>query len=260
MKNLFCFLFLLFLSAGCSVKEDRSSCPVFIKFSDRVNPYDCVGDVLITVDGGGGCHDLQVPINVLADRDFHFSATKGHTVVSVLSGVMNAVTDRQEVRILNRTAPDCIFALAEEFTTESRDETYVIRDSLCRQTAPVTMRFKGADNVWERYSLLIHSRWNGFDRRTLAPLYGDLSFPLCPENDECLIFFPRQGDSSLSLDFMDSEVLKYSFPLGRMIAETGYDWASRHLNGIVIELDCSLNEFDITINDWSSETPVEYII
>lgn len=256
-------LLLMILQTSCSVKEDRSTCPVIVKFSDRVNPYGCMSDANLSIDENNVWRsDLSVPMNTLEDKDFEVLIAKGQASVSVIAGASSSMIDGRSVIYGEGLPPDCIFALSEAFRTESWDETYLVRDSLCRQVARTTLKIVFLDDSLLPCSLSIHGNWNGFDRTTLEPLSGMHSFPLNrnAEGSEIHTFLPRQGDTSLTLDFVESGTVRYSFPLGKMIAASGYDWTEKHLEDINIRVDCSVTEFGITINDWVEEGTVEYVM
>ena len=255
-----CFL----LVVACSVKEYRTACPVSVLFTDRVNPYGCLSGVTISLFEDGSSMEttrLEVGMAAFEEPGFEVKARRGFTSLSVLAGVENASVDDKRVKYHEGYDADCIFALKDVFVTVEGDEEYIVRDSLCRQVAPVHMQMENADSDMYPFRITVHSSWNGFDRMTFEPVRGDYSFDIVPRDGSiCDFCLPRQGDDSLQLELSDDNGPVYVYPLGKHIARIGYDWNSVHLEKIVLGVNYSHSTFYFTVNDWTEAVSLEYII
>ena len=253
----------LLILTACSVKENRADCPLRIRFTERVNPYGCIADVRVSLcrkgltEGG----DASFTMNEFADREFELQTGKGHTLVSVLSGSDTSVTVDGNLIRFNRGLPvPEIFALSDEFTSGVYDEEHVVRDSLCRQTAAVTMTIDNPEWDDRSYDMSVRSAWNGFDRITMAAISGEMVCNIASaESDSAYRFFvPRQGDNSLMLELKEEDGRIWSYPIGKVIADSGYDWRARHLSDISLTMDMSKTLVRITVNEWKEEFVSEF--
>ena len=69
---------------------------------------------------------------------------------------------------------------------------------------------------------------------------------------------PRQADASLRLDVYQGSQLARSFPIGEIIAESGYDWTAEDLEDIDLTLDYTATDVTFTINGWQHKITFYY--
>ena len=263
MGKLFLISASLLLLTACSVKENRADCPLTIRFTERVNPYGCTADVKVSLrrDGEGEGSDAIFTIREFTGREFELQAGKGHTLVSVLSGSGASVAeDGNLLRFKTGMPVPEIFALSDEFTSGAYDEDHVVRDSLCRQTAAVIMTIDNPEWDDRPYDMSVRSSWNGFDRITMSALSGELACDIAAaeSSSEYRFFIPRQGDNSLTLELREKDGRIWSYPIGKVIADSGYDWGARHLPDIFLTMDISKTIVSITVNEWVEEFVSEF--
>lgn len=259
-RTLYMLLAVLSLSS-CSVKEDRTDCPVLIRFSDRVNPFGVKSNAeMVLADASGNETMTAIDVGRLSDSGFYLTAPKGRTAVSVITTSPTVQTDGSEAWFKDDLQPECIYALGEEFVTAPGDEEYMVRDSLCRQLAPAVLHIQNPDSSPCTYEMVLCSNWSGFDRKTLRPLAGELSFPLVSTDGGWTYEFniPRQGDDSLVILMSENGVVIYAYPLGADISSSGYDWTEAQLDEIRLGLNYFSHEFVAVINDWTVERQIEY--
>lgn len=260
---LFLFAFLLPALSGCgSVKENRLECPMFVFFGPDVNTYGCGTSATVRIIRGGDVSLAGVfPMEEFTDRFFCVSTQRGSNSCSVVCGgtVMGS-------NVICRTGEPAgeVYALCESFTAGPEDEEYTVRDTLCRQTAPVTLTLQGDSSDGYPLDLRIRSSWAGFDLVTLEPVRGDYSLGLecVPESKGHATLFcvPRQGDDSLVLEFLKDGTVIYGYPLGEAIVRSGYDWTEKNLAPVALEINYSLTGIAITVNDWSEQILIECLI
>lgn len=72
----------------------------------------------------------------------------------------------------------------------------------------------------------------------------------------CIV--PRQGDNSLRLDIYLGQELMRSFPIGDIIAQSGFDWEAEDLEDIDLTLDYSATQVTFTVNGWTHRLTFYY--
>jgi hypothetical protein len=89
-------------------------------------------------------------------------------------------------------------------------------------------------------------------------LQGSLRLPFRQEGGGFCCRVPRQGDSSLRLELYRGEALARSFPIGKIIEESGYDWTAEDLEDVDIRLDYQDTGVNFTVNGWEHEITFYY--
>lgn len=263
MGKLFLISASFLLLTACSVKENRADCPLIIRFTERVNPYGCTADVNVSLrrDGEREGSDATFTIREFTGSEFELLAGKGHTLVSVLSGYDASVIEEGNLLRFKKGMPvPEMFALSDEFTSGTYDEEHVVMDSLCRQTAAVIMTIDNPEWDDRSYDMRVRSSWNGFDRITMTALSGELVCDIAAAESSSVyrFFIPRQGDNSLTLELREKDGRIWSYPIGKVIADSGYDWGARHLPDIFLTMDISKTIVSITVNEWEEEFVSEF--
>jgi len=254
---------LLTVLSGCgSVKENRLECPMFVYFGPGVNAHGCGVSATVRIIRDGSVTVAGVfPMDEFTGRLFCISTQRGRNACSVVCG--GTVMGSNVVYRTDEPSGE-VYALCESFTAGPEDEEHTVRDTLCRQTAPVALTLRGDGEDGYPLDLRIRSRWAGFDLLTLGPVGGDYALALesvpATKGHAALFCIPRQGDDSLVLDFLKNGTVVYEYPLGVAIVRSGYDWTERNLGPITLEINYSLTGVAITVNDWRDQIIIDYTV
>lgn len=243
---------LALLCAGfmsCSVKELRTECPCIV----ALDLSDCQR-YQGTVHLGAWTAQRNV-LQTDVDRDsctslFEMSVPRGMLLYSVTVGEDGSATKGQELRVPPGGQCPRLFACAAAISADGESVTDTV--TLHKQFSRVTARLAGRPAPDDSgISISVSSGWNGLSLETLSPLAGELHF--CPERgtDGSWSFdLLRQGDNSVSIGIWIDGKLEDSFPLGRALADTGFDWTSEDLDDIRLGIDCARAEIAVEIDDW----------
>lgn len=246
---------LLPLLASCSVKEDRDECPCWLQidlstcshYADRVSlkgwtSSSPVFGVQVLSEDFSSSHEEEVPRTMVS-----YCATSGLDD-SRSSGMLVIVPEGMQ--------SDRLYAYRAD--VQAFGETAYDKVSLHKQYAAVAVKIDDSDND---YSVTVKSRWNGLDLVSLKPVAG--SFRFAPERNEEKVWYfrlPRQGDDSLIMEITGANGYTYPYDLGRLIRESGYDWAAEDLDDIMIGVDYHSGQTTIKVIPWEEGLIYDEII
>ena len=254
----------VFLPAvSCSVKEDRGECPLFVYFNEDVNPHGSTTSATVRMVRGSEMTECGAfPMEEFMDEYFCVKTRRGANTCSVVCG--GVLMGRNVIFRDGEAVPE-VYALCESFETSPEQEEYCVREALCRQVAPVTLRLRSDEGA--ELGLRVRSFWAGFDFETLEPVAGDLTIDLdalrASEEDDCRVMtfnVPRQGDDSMVLEFLRDGVVAGRYRLGEASVTAGYDWSAKHLEPLSLSVSYSIVETLVDVEDWEVEVTFDYTI
>ena len=242
----------LALLNGCSVKEDRASCPCRLDilipesgtspelmFSVRDRHKEiCSGSVEMA--SGGRCLTVDVPKDLISV--YALDKREGIGLIG------------RYVHIAEGCQSDSLYSFYASVNCVC--ESAVVTVSTMKQFSTISVKF-GPEcfDAGEVSGVRVRGNVSGLDLETMSPLAGPFSFE-CPLDQDmtCSIRVPRQDDDSLELDALAADGSTVcSFPLGRMISGRGFDWHEKALKDILVDIDGS-SEFDVRIDVAEWET------
>ena len=254
-KRLAILLAALAALVSCSVKEDRSRCPVLLYVPEGFNAHRLSGscEFYAYEDGCGRLSQCEYgDLASLRSGWGPLSVSKGETCVAFVGGAVNMKLASDSLLVIPYGCQaDAAVAARDHFETYA--ERWNVRDSLFRQYARMTVRM-----LSPQYSVRVKGTWCGFALRSLRPIAGDFCY--VPVNRGDGVFeanLPRQGDDSLLLEVWGSDSsggssrLLDTLPLGQYVSLTGYDWTARDLGPVEVALDFVRSTVSITVNDWT---------
>lgn len=226
------------LLVGCTVLEDRDSCPGRL-------------DLIFMRQGAKDSSEVYLS----AESD-----TKRTSMLSVLEGETSSVTitierDTAEVRAVCG-AGDCL-GFDNEVTIplgrqspkvwtgrRTLNATGVYRkDTLLMRKEYCLLKII----LMEPLSIMIRGDVNGLDNHW-HPTKGP--FQVRVEGEEPTICIPRQDGGSLVLDLMESQSVLSSFNLSAYLQERGYDWTKPVLDDLVLTIDYLRTEGRLILDCW----------
>lgn len=256
------------MAASCSVKENRLNCPLFLLFNEEVNVNDCKDDVTTYIYEKGSTTVTKtdkVTIGGFSSPEYVIPIQKGATVVTSIAGTFSSYPQEDHIIYPDAQMADSLYALTESFVTTAEMEEYFVQARLGRQVAPVSLSLRHEGTGAYPFIMVIRSQWNGFEMRSLKPVAGDYHYVLQPTvkgGADFLFTVPRQGDSSLTLEFWSSEgKLLTTYPLGELMRRDGYDWTDLHLKKYTVYLDYANSSITIAVRNWRDVIVIEnYVI
>lgn len=252
-------LIAVLLAAGsCSVKEERSECPCWLKVF--IEPFPHEGAVVsayatqqvfsarVDKESYEGCYEATVP-RALLEVSCH---NRPSSMLAKGSLVTIAKGDQSDSLYAHHAMVDCT------------GEEAVDRAKLCKQFATVYMTFENPGNAKTcPYDVRISGKVDGMDMASFSPHEG--AFEYAPAETQPLFYqfrIPRQKDSTLSLDLYSKEDGSFvdSLPLGMYIKESGFDWQAESLEDIVIKVNFAKIEISVKVSEWDADKVYEVTI
>ncbi len=226
---------------GCSVKEDRGSCPCRL-----VLDFSGVDTVLIksaelvlkTVDGSFMLRE-DIDVEDFAGS-FDVAVPRDEIVVTVWSGTDGKLSDEGLLIPLGEDSPPVFFhASLVDADCESCLDTVRMRKNHC----VMEIIFTGDGMAQGSFAVAGNVCGYASDGRIVV---GDFRAGV----GEGTVILPRQTDDSLSLEVTDASGVIKSFNLGGYISESGYDWTKPDLEDLTIAIDISVTEVRLEIGGW----------
>lgn len=244
------------LLSGCSVKEDRDGCPCWLDIDvslcarqgDDVslkgwNTRKPVFGENLHVSDWPDCWEVTVPRGVV-----HYTAVSGLDAC-VLSG--------QTVVIPEGRQCDSLWAYHNTVNCECEQasDRVVPHKQFCTVTMELTRDIGGRPGA----EITGHSC--GMSLESLTPVEGAFRHVPARDDEGHFVFrLPRQADSELDVEITRDGKHYETFPLGLIIARTGYDWAAQDLDDIYVGVDLFQSTVTLRIESWEDGTVYEFEI
>lgn len=245
--------------ASCSVKEDRSVCPMYVYIrSDAPLPEGT--DALVTVfhEDDGMVYQMKVPSDILYPDGLEVRTHRGAVSANVLAGIRDMTVFNGVAKIQTAFQTDSLYRFS--VSGESMDEECVMVGSPLKEFSVLTLRLNDTQNA---YSFRLLGVWDRIYGTDFKPGKGNYTFVLNDDfipagSYECLL--SRQGDDSLSLEVYEQENLDVPYkvlPLGKLMVRAGYDIAAVPMEDVTVDVDLTKGVVSVTIGDWEA---VEFMI
>lgn len=261
---LLAMLLLNFSLSGCSVKEDRDSCPCILVLNMEGIEKREGEELLISISSGGGFYYRDtLPLSMLPDK-YRLEVPRGKLLLACCSplgafsyelgqgfgGNMISIKEGEscpEVRMSCR--------LMDTYSDVVSD-TLRLYKNYCR----LRLSLKNSEGGGSSLNFRIEGRIAGYDILG-EPTEGAFSSRMKAEGGgRFSLNLPRQKDNSLLLNVMDGFEVVRVMALGTYIQASGYDWKSPDLEDIDMELDFARTLLTLKINKWTQEIPFEILI
>lgn len=247
-----------FITVSCSVKEDRQPCPSWIQlFLDSC--ANVTSSINISLWNEQKVFGERIAIADYPDY-YERDVPKGHYTLSCVAGIHRSVMDNLSVMIPHGEDSDSLFVYSnslsctEEFT---RDTVSLLKKHTC-----VTLLLNTPEDDPHTYQYHVFSKVSGMNLVDFSPIYGDFEIVRKAKNDTVRFCLPRQNgnhpeDLYILVEKEDGTPF-LKIELGEMIQKAGYNWDTRNLNDIQLEIDYVQFEISIVIPDWDAGYKVEF--
>lgn len=244
--------------SGCSVKEDRGSCPCSLHLTiggERPpGPVDLAWRIRDT-DSGSMFSYGEIPEGMTLDvprclADLYVTVSDAGCLNG--SGGMDiTLGDDCPSVFWGRSEADCRSGYAEAMI------------GLCKNYSELTCVLEHSGALGPELDYRITGNVCGYDACG-TPLPGSFSCSLeCRKNSSgtflAEIGIPRQIDNSLMLEVSahDGELLR-KFALGEYIAASGYDWTAQALEDMVIKINIASTTLSVNVLSGNKEVYLSY--
>lgn len=261
MKRLFLKVIIaalpLLIHVGCSVKEDRDSCPclLVLDFSENDPPSEAAAQLMVISPDSEIFSDALNPSDIHGG-EYQVSVPKIPLHVSVWSGGGNWVTSNG---LLIPKGTDCPRVYMHDSDILPISESYREKIKMRKNHCVLNVVVEG-DRTF-MHPLALSGNICGYDRSG-KPLAGEFSCLVDKKSDENAYqaVVPRQKDASLMLIIDDGSSITRHFALGQYIVESGYDWDSPDLEDVTVTLDYALTEISVRVEGWDGVYRYEVVI
>lgn len=234
--------------ASCSVKEDRSGCEAFVRLDLSKVPYSYLCEE--------GYDVLQVNASSLDKFDNLCLMTEdrvSEAVLRVQRGVveLSAFCGAEDYYFPEtgmiippgRASPE-LYLHHSSFRLDGESVSDVV--VLCKNFCRLRVHFKNSQG----FGLQVEGKVDGCDA-LWNPHEGAF---LCAMQQKTPgmyeVVVPRQKDNSLSLNVLDGRKVIKGFAIGKVIADSGYDWASKELEDIELTIDYAASTAIVNTSLW----------
>ena len=256
MRNMIIAVLAAALLIGCSVKEDRNTCPSRLILDLSMVDTSLVKslNVMAVLDG-----EIVLQEKVLA-KDFGYEymadVPHGELQVNVWGGGEGRAPFNEGLII--PYGCECPPLYMHSFEADTKGESFRQLVELCKNHCRLTVKMDGVEEI--PYSLTFKGNIDGYGQDGL-PSNGDFSCVAYPSGQgESDALMPRQLDSSLLLEVDDNSSVTKVFAIGEYISASGYDWTEKNLKDMTICLDFYVTDMKITVEGWDKEYIYDIIL
>ena len=250
---LFCS-FTLLLLFSCSIKEDRNECPCILQLN-FVEKYKMVQtDVVLDFHASDGSF-RQTKINILKDSIFEFKVPRTDLVVNAYAGDEGLMGQDGLSIPLYKQCP-ALYMSSLKVNTKSEKVSADVNPY--KNYCNIELCFEDAEKF--RYEASIRGDYCGYDIDGSSKK-GVFLYELNPDTQgRCQVRVPRQEDGSLTLVLKDTDGYEKNFAIGEYIIESGFDWKSKSLKDILVEIDYARTMLVFKIEGWEKSVSFDVVI
>lgn len=260
-------LLLLIISlSGCSVKEDRNSCPCLLVLDMGGIAGGPGEDLLLSISSERGfSYRDTIMLSHLSEK-YRFMVPREDLLISCFSpskAVSYVPSDGAGFAanlVSIKPGEDCPAIRMSSGLVNSVADTAFLKIRLRKNYCRLRLRLKRTGTEGASLSFKVDGKIAGYGlmgEPVPGPFYARMS---AEENEAFIVNLPRQKDNSLILNIMDGLEVVRGLSLGVYIEASGYDWDAPDLEDIDMELDFDRSVLTLTINKWTEEIPFEILI
>ncbi len=243
---------------SCTVKEDRTECPVYVTV--LVDRFVAAGETAGVVSFSSGSLINREAINFLDYlRDGYLQpCPRDYARASVVSSVDKGIFMEEAYIVPTGRMCDPVWAYGESFSVNA--DEYVIDAVPHKQYCKVQFLFDDKTTAPDDYMwrFRIRAEYAGFNVYTMEPVPGDYNCPVGPNAvGEWYGIIPRQRENNMKLEiylpYADDETqgpTDYVIDLGKAFEEKGYNWYDEDLKDVQVKVGFASNEITLSIEDW----------
>lgn len=203
-------------------------------------------------------------------RDYEISIKRGMVKYFLWGNIKGATTMTDHLALhttltkVENLPADSLYYYSNYLNTDLEDVVDVVR--LNKEFITVDFSLKGNIEPAVDISMVLFGNASGFyvDKRLLDGV-GKITARPCYRDDSKILFHYRITRQhhlwgitiSLVLERDGNSSVLTELPVGKWLAENGYDMEANNLSDIAIELDLSVNFITITVDNWQVTIPAD---
>ena len=250
------------LLLSCSVLEDRTACPCFLTLDfggvEAAGLMEKGLDSLVLAVRAG--EDFYAEEGFALRENIHkyeLAVPKSQVQVLAACGAGRAALSSGGFAIPEGSPCPALYLHSDSFLAESGEMRRSV--TLHKNHCELSVSIKRSFNAQARpYRIHLKGSVAGCSMDG-TPAEGPFDCYSAPSaGGRCSLNIPRQRDGSLRLEvhFQDSGEVR-SFPVGKYILESGYDWMALDLEDIHVEMDFSLSNLTVSTSKWKKTLSFE---
>lgn len=255
------------LLLGCSVKEDRIECPVYVTVLTDEFVRLGMNEGLVSFSDTHVIDREDVSFLAILRSGYKQACPREFARAAVFSGAENYILVEEALRVIPGCQAGLLWAYGESFSAQS--DEYVIDAKPHKQYCLVQFLFEDSPRAAPDYPwrFRIKAACSGMDIYTLAPLEGEYSACVGPNAVGAWYgVIPRQKANDLLLevylpdsDREDQGRIDYVIDLGARFAAMGYDWTAEDLRDVSVKVGFASAEITVGVQDWEGDNSYEHI-
>ena len=257
----------LSLAPGCSVKEDRIECPVYVTVLTDEFVRMGMNEGLVSFSGTRVIDREDVSFLTILRSGYKQACPREFARAAVFSGAENYILVEESMRVLPGCQAGLLWAYGESFSAKS--DEYVIDATPHKQYCLVQFLFDDSPTAAPDYPwrFRIRAACSGMDIYTLEPLEGDYSACVGPNAVGAWYgVIPRQKSNDLLLEVYlpeegheDRGRIDYVIDLGAKFEAMGYDWTAEDLRDVSVKVGFASAGITVSVQDWEGDNSYENI-
>ena len=258
---------ILAMFPGCSVKEERIECQVYVTVLTDEFVRLGMNEGLVSFSGTRVIDREDVSFLSILRSGYRQACPREFARAAVFSGAENYILVEDAMQVLSGCQAGLLWAYGEIFSAQS--DEYVIDATPHKQYCLVQFLFEDAPTPPSDYPwrFRIKAACSGMDIYTLAPLEGDYSACVGPNALGAWYgVIPRQKSNDLLLevylpdsDREDTGRVEYVIDLGAQFEALGYDWTATDLRDITVKVGFASAGISLSVQEWEGDNSYEHI-
>ena len=266
---------------GCSVRENRDSCPCLLEldFPDMSAVQGVMDDGIVIslagLSGNAGGFVLGDTLSTAGGRDgllkWKSAVPRGHILAGAVCGeaCVHEPCSPPDAWIKIKSGSGCPKIWTACADVDAAWDCVTVPMVLHKNYTLLTVLVRDASGTPFPFRMEVRGNVCGYamDGRPVSGMFSapveyleDVQYRSGDDYVEASVSLPRQNDSSLMLDIVSDDDTTRSFAIGNYMEASGYDWTSPDLKDLTMEIDYSRTVVCIRIGTWRVEEQFEVVI
>lgn len=248
----------LFCPVSCSVKEDRTECPVYVTVLTDRFVQKSLDEGVVSFAADRPIHREQILFLQYIRQGYEHACPRDYARVSVLSGLDQGELGGETLTFPPGRQADLVWAYATSFSAWA--DEYVVDAEPHKQYCLIRFLFDGSPTAPDDYPwhFRLLADCSGLDLYTLEPIPGAYSSIVEPDAlGEWYGVLPRQHGNTMKLEVILPDAqdpaggsTEYVIDLGAAFEKQGYDWSAEDLRDIEIQVGFAQVGVTLTVQEW----------
>ena len=243
------------LFQGCSIREDRNSCPCVVRLDVEEAVARAGSEVLLMVWNQAG--ELIRRDTLPPGTDWwSFGVERGAIRLGLFSSLSLPLNDGS---IVIPRGADCPEVLLDVVSADASGELLEYHADFQKPYCNLEVEVSGLGGGFP-FDLVFQGGVAGFDGDG-HPSAGEFAADAAVDASGVYsISIPRQTDSSLMMEIVDDLGIARTFAIGEILSGAGYDWTQKNLEDRKIVLDYSRTRMTLGVSGYADSGTFEVVL